>query len=64
LSGPLQRGDTQTIKAHLQLLAQPAFQAEHDLYVALARYLLSKKKFRPEQARQISALLSNEDQNE
>ncbi len=61
LSGPLQRGDLQTIEAHLQLLDQPAFKAEYDLYVAMARYLLSKKEFRPEQAGQISALLSKKD---
>ena len=61
LSGPLQRGDLQTIEEHLRLLAEPAFQAEHDLYVALARYLLSKKEFRTEQAEQLKALLSKED---
>ncbi len=60
LSGPLQRGDAQTIKDHLQLLTQPDLQTEYDLYVALARYLLNKREFRPEQAEKIKALLSKE----
>lgn len=45
LSGPLQRGDTQTVHRHLQLLVKNNLSSEADLYKQLARYILEENEF-------------------
>ncbi len=50
LSGPLQRGDSETIKTHLAFLSENGFKSEEQLYRNLAEYLLSDPGFNiPEQ---------------
>lgn len=50
LSGPLQRGDSETIKTHLAFLSENGFKSEEELYRDLAEYLLSDSGFNiPEQ---------------
>ncbi len=45
LSGPLQRGDTDTVSSHLELLSKSSFDAEKNLYRALAEYILTNPDF-------------------
>ncbi len=45
LSGPLQRGDSETIATHLEFLLENNLQAEEKLYRELADYILSDSGF-------------------
>lgn len=46
LSGPLQRGDVKTMRAHLNFLAENGFKNETKMYRDLAEYILSDSAFK------------------
>ena len=57
LSGPLQRGDSETITTHLEFLSENRFIAEEKIYRDLAEYILSDSGFNVQDREELQKVL-------